>query len=218
MASRNHFGANYEHHPMVAPIWSRLGDIETRIDRLEKSISTVLRYLKMPIPDTLPLENPDAVPEPVESVHERPTEKQEDVNQESKAADPVSSEPHTYQTLNPERSEIRLLALWGNLEDSSIIIASLVHVSLDDTPPANVQGMTIDEKRKKYALQNFTALSYTWQTPGEPQTKQPILLNGHRFLITRNLEHAIRNVRKTELSQPNTYLWVDQICILLTCP
>ena len=54
----------------------------------------------------------------------------------------------------------------------------------------------------------YVALSYTWGPPGGTHT---ISLNGQRFAIRRNLDHALQQIQSSKLV--DQYLWVDAICI-----
>jgi hypothetical protein len=58
----------------------------------------------------------------------------------------------------------------------------------------------------------YRALSYTW---GDAARKVPIFLNGRTFLVTPNLEDALRNLRTTTTQewQNQLPLWIDAICI-----
>jgi hypothetical protein len=53
----------------------------------------------------------------------------------------------------------------------------------------------------------YEALSYVW---GNAQVKEPIILDGHAFQVTKNLECALRHLR---LPDRQRMLWVDAICI-----
>ncbi|KAK0774323.1 hypothetical protein LTR75_016899, partial [Friedmanniomyces endolithicus] len=53
----------------------------------------------------------------------------------------------------------------------------------------------------------YTALSYVW---GDPTFTKPIVVDGHVFQATVNLEVALRNLSKDFVGKP---LWVDAICI-----
>ena len=53
----------------------------------------------------------------------------------------------------------------------------------------------------------YKALSYVW---GDPTITSPILLNGHEFQITTNLEAALRSLRYEDSER---LLWIDAICI-----
>jgi hypothetical protein len=58
----------------------------------------------------------------------------------------------------------------------------------------------------------YQALSYTW---GDCERKVPILLDGQTFLVTENLEGALRHLRclTPDDSAKALPLWVDAICI-----
>lgn len=53
----------------------------------------------------------------------------------------------------------------------------------------------------------YTALSYTW---GEPIFDRPLTCNGHMTAVTRNLDQALRHLRRPDSS---INLWIDQLCI-----
>jgi hypothetical protein len=53
----------------------------------------------------------------------------------------------------------------------------------------------------------YEALSYTW---GDPSPIAPIILDGNNIKITKNLDSALRHLRRTENSRR---LWVDALCI-----
>ena len=53
----------------------------------------------------------------------------------------------------------------------------------------------------------YEALSYVW---GDPNVARTILLNGHTFRITENLEAALRRLRRL---QEERIFWVDAICV-----
>jgi hypothetical protein len=59
-----------------------------------------------------------------------------------------------------------------------------------------------------FPIPSYQALSYVW---GDSADKLPISLNGRRFLVTRNLEAALRNLR--DLRFPPPWLWIDALCI-----
>ncbi|KAI8948589.1 heterokaryon incompatibility protein-domain-containing protein [Xylaria longipes] len=92
-----------------------------------------------------------------------------------------------YEPLDPARNEIRLLVLLpGKAVDD--LICTLRKVSLD-------------------SFSDFDALSYVW---GDVSTKLPIKVNGEAFLITANLETALRALRKPRKRRS---IWVDALCI-----
>ena len=59
---------------------------------------------------------------------------------------------------------------------------------------------------------SYDALSFAW---GDATNRAPIFINGRRFLVTPNLEAALRNLRvpKTKESQRQVRYWIDAICI-----
>ncbi|KAE8446189.1 hypothetical protein EG329_012414 [Mollisiaceae sp. DMI_Dod_QoI] len=92
-----------------------------------------------------------------------------------------------YSPLNLALREIRLLSLLpGDFAD--VIHCQLSVVSLDEDPA-------------------YEALSYVW---GDARQKLPIILNGENFIITKNLESALRYLRDEHFPR---HLWVDAICI-----
>ncbi|KAI0169922.1 HET-domain-containing protein [Hypoxylon sp. FL1284] len=92
-----------------------------------------------------------------------------------------------YGTLDPDRSEIRVLLLQrGKAGDP--IRCSLRTVSLDKPP-------------------YFEALSYVW---GDMTVKKPITVDGDEFQATANLEAALRALRRPRKQRT---LWVDAVCI-----
>lgn len=53
----------------------------------------------------------------------------------------------------------------------------------------------------------YTALSYVW---GDPAFVKPMICNGKLFKTTKNLDIALRYLRRTDVA---ILLWIDQICI-----
>lgn len=62
----------------------------------------------------------------------------------------------------------------------------------------------------RYIWGDYFALSYTW---GSPENKATILLDGHEFKVTRNLEDALRSLRDCKVLPEQGLLWVDALCI-----
>lgn len=208
MAGRNPFGINYERHPMIAPTWTKVEAMEAKIALLEKTFSAVLRKLELPVPTEFPLEDPD-LPCGGGTSSSLEGDVLTDDAKDMETQVTLAEGPFSYQALDPEKSEIRLLVLWSAPEKASDIRAELMHVSLDAGECGDPQSMTIEDKRRYYALKNFTALSYTW---GDAADEKFILVNGHQFPVTYSLDCALRGLRKTEQTPSKTYLWVDQIC------
>lgn len=88
----------------------------------------------------------------------------------------------------PGGHHIRILSLSPSENLSDPIHIQLSTVKLADEP-------------------KFVALSYCW---GDATDKLPIVCNGQEFLVTRNLDSALRHVRDDEKER---ILWIDAICI-----
>jgi hypothetical protein len=91
-----------------------------------------------------------------------------------------------YQDLQPTLRQIRLLTIQPGQDDSSVSCALTTH--------------------SLYGKPSYETLSYVW---GNPAEKRSINVNGVRFLVTVNLEAALRELR---IHRPRA-LWVDAICI-----
>jgi len=95
--------------------------------------------------------------------------------------------------------EIRLVELLPGNEDEEIYMR--VHTRPGrDAPHANAIPPN---------LVKYIALSYTW---GDPTLTVPILLNGERFLVTKNLYSALAQFRQPT-GYRSLFYWIDAICI-----
>jgi len=94
---------------------------------------------------------------------------------------------YKYGRLGDAVTQTRLLYLDADAGDDSPISGTLRAVALSEKP-------------------EYVAVSYTW---GEPEFDWTILLDGHPFLVTRNLYAALKRYVKA----PNRAFWIDQICI-----
>jgi len=92
-----------------------------------------------------------------------------------------------YPPIDPSCNEIRLLYLLPGPQTAQIR-CKLLTTSLKDGP-------------------HYEALSYVWGDAGD---RRDILLDGHIFSITANLEVALRHLR---LCDEERVLWVDALCI-----
>lgn len=92
-----------------------------------------------------------------------------------------------YSELNVEAGDIRLVTLHPD-QAGAIVKCSLVQVPLQQ-------------------VKSYEALSYTWGDPGDTK---PIILDGRRFNVTKNLEAALRHLRYEE---DDRIIWIDAICI-----
>ncbi|KAK5050508.1 hypothetical protein LTR84_003789 [Exophiala bonariae] len=95
-----------------------------------------------------------------------------------KVSSPTLTGPYKYKVLDHGKAEIRVLALNGTNDESQEISGSLVHISLED--------------KQTSAVKRYNALSYTW---GEPKMNRRIVIDGHIFFVTQNLENALRQMR-----------------------
>lgn len=89
-------------------------------------------------------------------------------------------------TLNPSKSEIRLISLHDSDDESALLSGHLERATLND---------------------DYSALSYVW---GDEHDRRPIQLNGVNTTITANLEKALKQLRAEKKA---TKIWVDAICI-----
>jgi hypothetical protein len=64
----------------------------------------------------------------------------------------------------------------------------------------------------QWRYMTYQALSYTW---GDGTRKAPISINGHDFLVTTNLEDALRHLRCSTHSESTMQVpfWIDAICV-----
>ncbi|KAI1765175.1 heterokaryon incompatibility protein-domain-containing protein [Hypoxylon sp. FL1150] len=92
-----------------------------------------------------------------------------------------------YSPLDPARSEIRLLQIQPANDLSSELVCNLVHSFLDE-------------------CLEYDALSYTW----DGDASQKVLLDGHHFFVSENLETALMTLRDRRVV---TTVWVDAICM-----
>ncbi|PMD47938.1 HET-domain-containing protein [Hyaloscypha variabilis F] len=100
--------------------------------------------------------------------------------------------PFQYERLL-EHDSIRLLVLEPSVEHSATIQCSLIHTTLDAC--------------KNDIIDHYTALSYVW---GDPETSESILVAEKVFNITKNLFHALQDLRDNDRRRR---LWIDAICI-----
>jgi hypothetical protein len=98
-----------------------------------------------------------------------------------------TEQKYQYASLVRESRDIRLLTLCaGNWND--VIRCMTCVVSLDLHPV-------------------YEAVSYAW---GNPEDTKPLFLNGYEVFVTRNLESALRHLRKPD---QDLSLWADALCI-----
>jgi hypothetical protein len=99
------------------------------------------------------------------------------------ASCPLPLEPYTYQPLDGESQQVRLIHLSN---EGDITHYDICTVSLDDAPP-------------------YVALSYMW---GVPTTTFDFIVRGTKNIRIRQNLHNFLSLYRDE-----GYLWIDQICI-----
>ncbi|KAH8800401.1 heterokaryon incompatibility protein-domain-containing protein, partial [Xylogone sp. PMI_703] len=115
----------------------------------------------------------------------------------------IKEGPYIYKPLDASKSEIRILTILNDTTDDDPIRCTLTHVSLDDKKN---HGKNLSQDITRM-LTWYTAMSYTWGTLSRSHT---ILLDGHIFPVTANLEAALRNWSRDKAMQD---WWIDAICI-----
>ena len=129
----------------------------------------------------------------------------------------INEGPYVYEPLDPYKSEIRLLALYPAKGEADPIICKLQRVELE-SEPAPVTARSVDrfkslEVRKYLSLSGpkYNALSYNW---GSLEKTGQIVLNGHIFPVTTNLEAALRQFRQISVNTVHqAKWWIDAICV-----
>jgi Heterokaryon incompatibility protein (HET) len=123
----------------------------------------------------------------------------------------------TYNRLNQERSEIRLLTILpltkgtdDHQKDSrplnsyaDALSAPFGETAADNIPlSCDLKTVSLDNEHPKYF-----SLSYRW---GDINCTKPIWVNGNTVEVGANLEQALRHIRQQ--SSPVT-IWADAICV-----
>ncbi len=119
--------------------------------------------------------------------------------------------PFGYAPLDASRKEIRLLTLRAQAELDAPVECKLRNISIEDDGafPNSIRG---PDGADVY----YSALSYTW---GDVKDMVSITVNGRELEVTRNLEAALRHMRKHQSDQgvlghaSAQHWWVDAICI-----
>jgi len=105
------------------------------------------------------------------------------------AAESAGCEPYQYAPL--EEGDIRVLTILPSQDPASQITCGLSRVSLEAA-----------------VAEGFTALSYTWGPPTQPQ--HAIAVDGRTLTVGEQLHRALVSLRSS--SEP-LRLWVDAVCI-----
>jgi ankyrin repeat protein len=98
---------------------------------------------------------------------------------------------YSYPPLRSEHNSIRLLRLLPSEDDAAPIQCELFEYTLHDSRSHHL----------------YEALSYVW---GDLADKRPILMHGHIFSVTVNLQAALLRLRNHAMQR---VLWIDAICI-----
>ncbi|KAI1123860.1 heterokaryon incompatibility protein-domain-containing protein [Nemania abortiva] len=98
-------------------------------------------------------------------------------------------------------------AVYRRLQGSLIRTLRLLPGSPQD--PIRCILREVDLTRQNRSL-NYQALSYVW---GDPADTIPILVNGHEFHATRNLNDALRQLCQARKEFYEQEIWVDAVCI-----
>jgi hypothetical protein len=98
---------------------------------------------------------------------------------------------YSYSPLRSEHNSIRLLRLLPSEDDAAPIQCELFEYTLHDSRSHHL----------------YEALSYVW---GDLADKRPILMHGHIFSVTVNLQAALLRLRNHAMQR---VLWIDAICI-----
>jgi hypothetical protein len=179
----------------------RLQALEWRMSRMEVGMSMALAQLGLKIPDIpFPGATPAARPAPQPPL--------------APPGPVLKDGPYQYRPLAAGKSEVRILKLIGGCKDSDPIECSLIHVDLDR------KGKATHGDAHYVPLAEFGAVSYTW---GDPALSESILMEGHRFPVTKNLKAALLRLRATprpainaphKTEQPRvSYWWIDAVCV-----
>jgi galactokinase len=98
---------------------------------------------------------------------------------------------YRYKPLKDGRRDIRLVSIEPGEQNHDLKCSIRTHKSLRPV--------------------KYQALSYTWS---DSAVKVKISLNGKRFMVTQNLESALRNLRCPGLREIRSQLptWIDAIC------
>lgn len=128
-----------------------------------------------------------------------------------------------YHPLN-DSQEMRVLELFaGKKEDAICCKLHVCSVGFKypstpkpisaDIPRDSLEGITFTPHTRHAVSYTagqpvwYTALSYVW---GDPAFVRPMICNGKPFKTTKNLDLALRYLRRTDTA---VLLWIDQICI-----
>ncbi|MCJ1382913.1 hypothetical protein MMC17_006026 [Xylographa soralifera] len=193
-------------------IAERMDDLERRIGRIENTLQSIMTHLRVDRTGRLTTRQ-QILPERTSSrtIRDAPKTSTDDVDplQVDEKMDTAEIRTYTYHPLKTDPPEFRVLALHSSSQEADPIKCEIFHLSL-----------TIDPKKlifDRSPATTLTALSYTWR---DMESKRSIIVDGKLLQVTKNLEIALRHMRKAKqplgslANQPTkSYWWVDAICI-----
>ena len=180
---------------------TRVQALENRMDQLEKTLQIILARIGTSTPSL------------------RPTVTQaQELSPSRITSNVLKNGDYEYRPLDTSRNEFRVLALENSPKDEDPISCDLIHLSLDDNGMKSLaQDPSFTSRRMSRMISQFGALSYTW---GSLDLQSSIILGGHLFKVTTNLEAALRQMRKNRrpagriVNSPiQSYWWIDALCI-----
>jgi Heterokaryon incompatibility protein (HET) len=215
------------------PTTSRLENLEARMTRLEAGLNAILGRLaalpqqQRPNPSTSapapPQSDALALALQLSAQSTNLAIPPIPLGQPEEPADELKSGPYPYTPLGASKTQTRILVLRDGTEDAEPIRCKLVHLDVDHRSQSSIHYTLTDRSLAAAATSQarraraYDALSYTW---GKLDKKGEIILEGHRFPVTQNLETALRQIRRwrrlkgmTKYAQGESYWWVDAVCI-----
>ena len=111
------------------------------------------------------------------------------VSQPRSIAQPSPTKFFEHEPLDHSQPSIRLLRISPILSAEGLIQCSMTHTTTDDAP--------------------YHCLSYTW---GEPEPRQPVLIDGKYFYVQPNLFEFLKVIRADTARTAHQY-WIDAVCI-----
>ena len=196
-------------------ILDRLESLERSTIRIESKIDKLLEYLRVRQKDHDGTDKHDS------DYTNDPRNSSSSIQTYAQLVAPIKDDPYPYRPLDPDEGEIRILILYPGKHRDDPIMGRLDHQALGNNvlkilPPH--ASLYVDVGPKPTKDQGFSALSYTWESSEKASS---VILDGHHFSVTKNLEAALRCIRKYNklgLDTERTHgseeaWWIDAICI-----
>lgn len=124
---------------------------------------------------------------------------------------------YIYEPLDYDKAQTRVVHLPPALDVSEPIRVSLQKVTiprscLSRPLESDFEAIDLASEGSDVEKPDFIALSYVWGSPDDPQEVivESAPEGANKISITRNLDVAIRNVRRT---RAHLVVWIDAICI-----